>query len=103
MVSFVTSHGFLCVRLVLEVLSDKDSRDYACVIKVDEEFETTVYKLRAYFGFFKRVYTCETILCFYSYDGAVNYVKCKTGGLQGESTGIHGFLSHYPSPLGKYF
>ena len=37
--------GSLCVRLVLDVLSDKVSRDYVCVIKVDEEFETTVYEL----------------------------------------------------------
>ena len=42
----------LSVRLVLDVLSDKDSRDYACDIKVDEDFETTVHELRVYFGFF---------------------------------------------------
>ena len=29
-------------------------------------------------------HTCETILRFYSYDGTTNYVKCKTGGLQGD-------------------
>ena len=39
----------LCARLVLEVLSGKDSRDYACSIKVDEDFETAVHELRAYF------------------------------------------------------
>ena len=71
----------MCVRLVLDVLSDKVSRDYVCVIKVDEEFETTVYELRTYFGFFKLTHTCETILCYYSYDWTTNYVKCKTGGL----------------------
>ena len=43
------------------------SRDYTCDrIKVDEEFETTVYELRTYFGFFNLVHTCETILHFYS-------------------------------------
>ena len=45
--------GSLCARLVLDVLSGKASRDYACGIKVDEEFETSVDELRAYFGFFK--------------------------------------------------
>ena len=33
--------GSVCVRLVLDVLSGKASRDYACGIKVDEEFEQT--------------------------------------------------------------
>ena len=37
--------GSLCARLVLDVLSDKTSRDYECCIKVDEEFETTVHEL----------------------------------------------------------
>ena len=77
--------GSLCARLVLDVLSGKASRDYACGIKIDEEFETAVHELRAYFGFFKLARTCETILRYYSYDGATNYVKCKTGGLQGDS------------------
>jgi len=45
--------GSLCARLVLDVLSGKASRDYACGVKVDEDFETAVHKLRAYFGFFK--------------------------------------------------
>ncbi len=36
--------GCLCARLVLDVLSGKASRDYACGIKIDEEFET-VYEL----------------------------------------------------------
>ena len=70
---------------MLDVLSGKASRDYTCGIKVDEEFETTVHELRAYFGFFKMSRTCETILRIYSYDGDTNYVKCKTGGLQGDS------------------
>ena len=76
--------GSLCARLVLDVLSGKASRDYACGIKVDEDFETAVHELRAYFGFFKLARTCESILRFYSYDGATNYMKCKTGGLQGD-------------------
>ena len=59
--------GSLCARVVLDVLSDNVSRDYECVIKVDEEFETDVHE--------------QTILCHYSYDGTTNYVKCKTGGL----------------------
>jgi hypothetical protein len=62
--------GSLCARLVLDVLSGKASRDYACGIKIDEEFETAVHELRAYFGFFKLARTCETILRYYSYDGA---------------------------------
>jgi hypothetical protein len=74
----------LCVRLVLNVLSGKTSRDYACGIKVDEEFETVVLELRTYFGVFNLALTCETTLSYYSYDGATNYVKCKTGGLQGD-------------------
>jgi hypothetical protein len=72
--------GALCARLVLDVLSGKASRDYACGIKVDEHFETAVCELRSYFGFFKLARSCETILRFYSYDGATNYVKCRTGG-----------------------
>ena len=35
--------GSLCARLVLDVLSGKASPDYACGIKVDEEFETSVH------------------------------------------------------------
>ena len=35
--------GSLCARLVLDVLSGKASRDYACGIKVDEDFETAVH------------------------------------------------------------
>ena len=78
----LNTFGSLCARLVLDVLSGKSSCDYACVIKVDEDFETVVHELRAYFGFFKLVHTCESILRFYSYDGTTNYLKCKTGGLQ---------------------
>ena len=73
--------GSLCARLVLDVPSGKVFRDFACVIKVDEDFETVdedfetaVYELRGNF-FLKRAHTCETILRFYSYDGATNYVK----------------------------
>jgi hypothetical protein len=76
--------GCLCARLVLDVLSGKASRDYACGIKVDEEFETAVYELRAYFGFFKLAHTCESVLRFYSYDGVTNYLKLKTWVLQGD-------------------
>ena len=46
--------GSLCARLVLDVLSGKASRDYVCGIKVDVEFETAVYELRAHFGFAAR-------------------------------------------------
>ena len=67
--------GTLCARLVLDVLAGKDSRDYACGINVDEDFETVVYELRSYFGFFKLARACETILRSYSYDGVTNYVK----------------------------
>ena len=42
--------GSLCARFVLDVLSGKASRDYACGIKVDEDFETAVHEL-AYFVF----------------------------------------------------
>jgi hypothetical protein len=76
--------GSLDARLVLDVLSGKVSRDYECVIKVDEEFETAVHELRAYFGFFKLARSCESILRFYYYNGVTNYLKCKTGGLQGD-------------------
>jgi hypothetical protein len=98
------SNGFgsLCTRLVLDVLSDKASREYECGIKVDEDFETVVHELRTYFGFFKLVRTCDSILRFYSYDGPTNYVKCKTGGLQVESSGIHGFLSGHASPPSRW-
>ena len=43
----------LDVRLVLDVLSGKASRDYECGIKLGEDFETAVHELRVYFGFFK--------------------------------------------------
>jgi len=56
--------GSLCVRLVLDVLSDKVSRDYECGIKVDEDFETTVHELRAYFGFFNLAHKCESSSVF---------------------------------------
>ncbi len=64
--------GSLCARRVLDVLSGKDSRDYECDIKVDEDFGTAVHELRAYSGFFKLARTCESILRFYSYNGATN-------------------------------
>ncbi len=37
-----------------------------------------------YFGFFKLARACESVLRFYSYDGATNYLKLKTVGLQGD-------------------
>jgi hypothetical protein len=37
-----------------------------------------------YFEFIKLTHTCESILCFFSYDGVTNYLKLKTGGLQGD-------------------
>ena len=43
--------GSLCARLVLDVLSGEASHDYACDIKVDEDFETSFYELRVYFAF----------------------------------------------------
>ena len=61
---------------------------------MDEEFETSVHELRTYFGFFKFGRTCETILCFYFYDGDTNYVKCKTGGLQGDPPEFIKFCIH---------
>jgi hypothetical protein len=74
------SFDTVCGRLVLDVLGDKVSRNYGCVINVDEDFETVVYELRSYFGFFKLARACETILRFYSYDVVTNYVKYRTGG-----------------------
>jgi hypothetical protein len=35
------------------MFSGKASRDYACGIKVDEEFETAVHEMKTYFGFLK--------------------------------------------------
>ncbi len=68
----------------MDVLSGKVLRDYECGIKLGEDFETVVHELRAYFGFFKIGRTCESILRFFSYDGVTNYLKLKTGGLQGD-------------------
>ena len=76
--------GTLFSRLVLDHLSGKASRVYACGINADADFETAVHGLKAYFVFFRLQRTCETILRFYSYDGATNYVRCRTGGLQGD-------------------
>ena len=39
--------------------------------------ETVVHELKAYFGFFRLHHTSETILRFYSYDRATNYVRCR--------------------------
>ena len=64
--------GTLCDRLVLDVLAGKASRNYACGINADADFETAVYELKAYFGFFRLQRTCETILRFYSYNGSTN-------------------------------
>ena len=58
--------GSLCARLLVDVLAGKASRDYACGINIDEDFETAVHELRSYFGFFRLQCTCETILRFYS-------------------------------------
>jgi hypothetical protein len=76
--------GSLDARLVLDVLSGKASCDYECGIKSGEDFETAVHELRAYFGFFKLARTCESTLRFFSYDGATNHLKLRTGGLQGD-------------------
>jgi hypothetical protein len=76
--------GTLCAQLVLDHLSGKAYRDYACGINADADFETAVHELKAYFGFFRLQRTCETILRFYSYDGATNHVRCRTGGLLGD-------------------
>ena len=51
---------------------------------VNEDFETAVHELKSYFGFFKLQRTRETILRFYSCDGATNCTKCRTGGLHGD-------------------
>jgi hypothetical protein len=53
--------GTLCTRLVLDVLSGKVSRGYACGINADANFETTVHDLKAYFGVFRLQSTRETI------------------------------------------
>jgi hypothetical protein len=62
-VDIKNTFGFLDVRLVLDVLSGKVSRDYEYDIKLGEDFGTSVHELRAYFGFFKLGHTCESILC----------------------------------------
>jgi hypothetical protein len=65
-----------------------------CMVSKSKEFETAVYELGLYFGFFKRSSFCETILQFYPDDGPTNDVKCRTGGL-----GVYVFLPSHPSPL----
>jgi hypothetical protein len=74
--------GTLCARLVLDFLSGKASRDYACGINADADFETAVHELKAYFGVCRLQRTCEAILRLYSYNGATNHIRCRTGGLQ---------------------
>jgi hypothetical protein len=74
----------LRTRLVLDVLGDKDSRDYTCVINVDEDFETVVYEVWSHCVFFKLARACETIFRFYSYDGVTDYGKYRTWGIQGD-------------------
>ena len=47
------------------------------------DFETAVYELKTYFGFFRLQRTWETILHFYTYDGTTPIMS--DGGLQGDS------------------
>jgi hypothetical protein len=77
------------------------SHDYECGFYVDEDFETVVYKLHSYFGFFKLARACETILRFYSYDVVTNYVKYRTWGLEGDPR-VYDILLGYPSSLGTH-
>ena len=80
----LSKDGAFCGRLVFDALAGKASRDYACGIKTGDDFETAIHELRSYFGFFRLQRTFETILRFFSYDGATNYIKCRTGGYRGE-------------------
>ncbi len=68
-IDITTDFGILYARPLLNVRSGKVSRDYACGINVNEDFETAVYELRSYFGLFKLARSCEKVLRFYSYDG----------------------------------
>ena len=47
------------------------------------DFETAVYELKTYFGFFRLQRTWETILHFYTYDGTTPIMS--DGGIQGDS------------------
>jgi hypothetical protein len=93
--------GSLCARLVLDVLSGKESRDYSCDIKVDEAFETAVHELRAYFGFFKLARACESFLRFFLRRGH-ELSETKNGSSRGLSR-IHDILPCHSSPLGPSF
>ena len=67
------------------------------MVSKSKEFETDVYELGFYFGFFKRSSFSVTILRFYPDDGPTNHVKYRTGGL-----GVYVFLPGF-STLNSVF
>jgi hypothetical protein len=67
------------------------------VVSKSKEFETAVYELGFYFGFFKRSRFSETILRFYPDDGLTSDVKYRTSGL-----GVYVFLPAF-SALNSVF
>jgi hypothetical protein len=59
------------------------SRDYDCDLKIGDIIPTCD-NLSYLFGYFKDMWTCETKLRYFKWDGQVHIVKGKTGGQQGD-------------------
>ncbi len=69
--------------LTLDMISGRDSRDYACVLKGGDVIPT-VNTLSNLFVYFKAMRTCHSKLRYFDWDGQVHLAKGKTGGQQGD-------------------
>jgi hypothetical protein len=69
--------------LTLDVLNGRVSRDYTCDLKKGDVIPTCD-NLSNLFGYFKAMWTCETKLRYFDWDGQVHIAKGKTGGQQGD-------------------
>lgn len=69
--------------LILDVLSGRASRDYACGLKKGDVIPTCD-NLSNLFGYFKAMRTCEAKLRYFDWDEQVHIAKGKSGGQQGD-------------------
>ncbi len=69
--------------LTLDVLSGRSSRDYVSDLKRGDTIPTRD-NLCNLFDYVKTMWTCETKLRYFDWNGQVHIVKGKTGGQQGD-------------------
>ena len=69
--------------LTLDMISGRDSRDYACGLK-EGDLIPTVNTLSNLFDYFKAMRTCHSKLRYFDWDGQVHLAKGKTCGQQGD-------------------